>query len=387
MAAQNRLVLPTFDAKSYNPNAAFNFLRDFETYCRGHEIADAEKPDYLACGLRDNARDWFTQFCLDDVEEGKNWNTMRQSFVDNFTAPVPMAHKAQMAADCRQRSDEDCRAFAIRVANLAYQIVDGLPPAERPTVHATIQPPPAQDGNLPPVIAADITLDDLQTKTVARPFARKQACILFIAGVRPSIREKLLVMKTWTTWTELKDAAYQVEAAIVPAAVAKQTTKFTTHNNLQPVHAVEETEPPAQQQQQQQQPIAPVTNRPKSNNHNRAKGRGRQQQQQHNNGQQRSFKASPHPQQHHSHQAAVTCYYCGGQYHTERHCLAKQTKNASAATSAIIPQPPALYQQPLYQPTPYQPQQQQQQQQGQQQQHAQLYQQHPQNVQDFYEGV
>ena len=63
-----------------------------------------------------------------------------------------------------------------------------------------------------------------------------------------------------------------------------------------------------------------------------------------------------------------------------------KNKNASAATSAIIPQPPTLYQQPLYQPTPYQQQQQQQQQQGQQQ-HAQLYQQHPQNVQDFYEGV
>ena len=96
--------------------------------------------------------------------------------------------------------------------------------------------------------------------------------------------------------------------------------------------------------------------------------------------------ASPHPQQHHSHQTAVTCYYCGGQYHTERHCLAKQAKNASGATSSIVHQPPTMYQQPMYQPVPIQPPQQQQQQQEQQQ-HAQQYQQPPQPAQDFYEGV
>ena len=67
----------------------------------------------------------------------------------------------------------------------------------------------------------------------------------------------------------------------------------------------------------------------------------------------------------------MTCYYCGGQYHTERHCLAKQAKNASGATSSIVHQPPTMYQQPMYQPVPIQPPQQQQQQQEQQQQQQQ----------------
>lgn len=378
--AQARLVLPTYTAKVYEPTEARNFLQDFETFCTAHAVPDAEKPSYLASALKDSARDWLTQFTLDDLDNGTNWATMREAFKETFTAPVPMAHKAQMAADCRQRQDENVRSFAIRVANLAYQIVDGLPPAERPTIPVTVQPPPA-DGADPPVVAANVTLNDNQTLVVSRPFARKQACILFIAGVKEKIREKLLVNTSWTTWDELKTLAYTVEAAIMPAAVVKQTTKFTTHNVLQPVHAVDAAGAGDQQQQQQQhqQPIAPVSNRGKSN---KGKGRGRQQQQNQQD-QPRSYKASPHPQQHNSHTAAVTCYYCGGTYHTERHCLAKQSKQATGSTGAVAPQDQQQQQQVFHAQ-----QQQQQLYAGQQQQ--QLYagqQQQQPPFQDFYGGV
>ena len=372
--AQVRLILPTYNAKMYKPTEARNFLQDFKTYCTAHGVPDAEKPNYFASALKDSARDWLTQFTLDDADNGANWPSMRDAFQETFTAPVPMAHKAQMVGDCRQRQDENVRSFAIRVANLAYQIVDNLPPAERPTVRVAVQPPAAADGNVPQVVAADVTLDDNQTRVVCRPFARKQACILFIAGVKAIIRDKLIVNTTWTTWDELKQLAYAVEAAVMPASVAKQTTKFTTHNSLQPVHALQPVDgygnymmaPPLPQQQQQQpaQPIAPIANKNKP--YGKGKGRGRQQ----TDGQPRTYKASPHPQQHNSHQAAVTCYYCGGTFHTERHCLAKQAKQATGATGAIQGQQHQQQQNP--------PQQQHQQQAGQQQQ---------QHIQDFYGGV
>lgn len=319
-----RLNLPTYDAKIFDPHVAKSFLTQYEVYGETYNLTDGQKLNTLATALTGNAALWFST--LREDNPGITWPEVRTEFEEFWTAPVPRANRAALAADCKQQPNEEVRPFLVRCLSVA----------------ATAIPPP-MGANLPEFSSTGTDADNAQRTITHRlteaqgriltsQYFRKQiAANLFIAGCHPNMRQALMLTSRWQTWEDLRAEAIRIQATIAPQHHSRQLQHFRSGQQVsavdqdllsqlqqaqpQPYH-----QPPAQQQQPQLQDVNAVSNRGKS-----SKGKSQKK---------KSFKASPHPNQPKTHEIPIQCHYCGGTYHTERHCLAKQSANA-AATGAI----------------------------------------------------
>lgn len=318
--AIQRLALPTYDARTFDPQAARAFLMQYENYAVAYALTDAQRVQTWGTALTGNAALWFDN--LREAEPDLTWADARQKFEAYWTAPVPRANRAVLAADCKQHPGEEVRAFMQRCLSVA----------------ATAIPPP-QEGALPrlTVTGADVTgnHDERTITTIltaehgrvltSHYFRKQTAANLFIAGCHQPMRQALLLTAAWDTWEDLEGEAIRLQETIAPHHIKKQLDHFA------PVHAVAMApmgQLPVQQQpqqprgQQQQQPLQPPSV-------NAASTQGGKQKT-------RKPKSKPHPEQQKTHHYPVKCYYCDGMYHTERHCLAKQAAKAAAAASSAV---------------------------------------------------
>ncbi len=340
-----RMAMPVFHGECYDPMSARAFLADFETYCRTYAIDDDDKVTTLQTALRGEARGWYLQH--ENITETPTWDNTKKFFLRYWTAPVPRVNRGQMVANCKQYQGENVRNFLTRCCNLAFETL--FPP--NPTSLPNNIRGQVQNGNAAAFEATiPWTADFL--KPVHAFYAKEKAMDIFIAGCLPPLKHHLALNKTWSTWDELLDVAMAVEATVMPHLISKQVGQFSGGQNQRQVNAVSDGQTTSAQQQMEVAPVSHKggvrpwqTSKPASNNSTGTKPKSKP-------------KASPHPQQHNTHSQPVTCYYCGGKFHTERHCLAKHGNKATAPVAAAAPAPPATTA-PPQQPTFAQPQQQQ----------------------------
>ncbi len=194
-------------------------------------------------------------------------------------------------------------------------------------------PAPAAAGAAAPAAApapfdAQIQMDEADILPIHQFYAEEIAINIFAAGCLPQMKHHIALNKTWSTWSELEDLAIAVEATVHPNSLTRQMSQFNSSGGHQ-VNAVHTT---ATAESSEDAQVAAQYGKQKSNK-NQGQNKKQNQQQQHKN----KPKAAPHPQQQNTHTHPVTCYYCGGKYHTERHCLAKQNNKASAPVAATAP--------------------------------------------------
>ncbi len=319
---QIRMALPQFSAKVYDPQQAKSFMDDFTNYCRLYNIADANKVDTLASALRDDARTWLQQH--QHTATRVTWNNTKAAFLAYYTAPVPRVNRAQMVASCKQKSNEGVRAFLARCCCVAFETMDPPQADSRPVLHRTVGAGQAQQ-------AIDVTIEDDEIKPIHAFYAQELAMNIFVAGCHENLRKQIALNKDWNTWAQLTTLAISVEETLAPAQISRQLQQYagTSAVDAQPKDA-EQSAVAQVASKKKQKPAAAQPNQPK-----------------------RTPKGQPDPQQHRTHSHPVTCYWCGGQYHTERHCLAKQKKMAgrpavAAATAAPPPPPQPTYAQATY---------------------------------------
>lgn len=327
--AQNRLALPVFEAKVYDPAAAKAFRDDYLNYCNAYLLDDDDKLLTLATALRGNARAWLTQHFNVVGRENADWQTTDEAFLKHFTAPVPRANRATMAADCKQKPGEGVRDFLNRCCNLAFEIA--APFEGRIHVVKDVTPPAAGD---PPVqqpnFDLDVALDKNDLAELIRFMSLERAIDLFCHGVNDKIKGPLNLDKSWETWEQLQETAIAIEQTVSPHTLDKQLRAFSSGTSTAQTHAVAAVAAPTAT------PTAAVAEKKKP-----------------------KFKpkAPPDQDQHRSHSNPVICYYCGGTYHTQRHCLAKQKAAAAAQSNvgAVHQQQPRQQQQQHQQPGYVQP--------------------------------
>ena len=331
MANNMNLALPKFSAASSDPTLAETFLDQYDNYCTVHALTDDQKVSTLYSALTGNAAVWFRN--AKTANQEITWADVRQKFKDYYTAPVPRANRAEIAAKCIQKTDEDTRTFLQRCLATANQCipVPGNGGLVARTIHVTI------DG-------AQHNVDYLPTEADAKVWTQvyrhETAVNLFIAGCDAATRRALLLDARWTTWEELCTNAIRIQATVNPTSIARQLRTFTgpaPKPSTPTVAAITPTAPAgADGQATHGQTINPVTGGQNFRGRGKGKGRSGSSKPPPDN----SNKPPPHPQQPKTHQHPVQCYYCTGQYHTERHCLAKQASNGLVGSVAPPPPPP-----------------------------------------------
>ena len=296
----------------------------YDNYATAYALTDVQKVQTWGTALTGNAALWFDN--LKESDPDLTWANARNKFEAYWTAPVPRANRAVLAADCKQHPGEEIRAFMQRCLSVATTAI-----------------PPPEEGALPEIRirGRDVAGNHEERTILATPtaahgklfanhyFRRQTAANLFIAGCHQPMRQALLLTAGWETWEDLELEAIRLQESIAPHHIKKQLEHFA------PVHAVApaplgqqqqqqlQQQQPRGQQQQQQPPQQPPAINAASGQSGKPKGR-------------KPPKGKPHPDQQRTHQYPVRCYYCDGQYHTERHCLTKQTaRAASAAANAV----------------------------------------------------
>lgn len=323
-----RLACPIYEGKHYDPSAARAFLAEYNVYCNAYNLNDASKFETLQTALKGEARFWLLSHM--DMTPDANWTTALAAFRQHFTAPVPRASRAAMAAECRQRANEGVRQFLTRCSRVAFETTST--PAELPTRQRQV---PVDGGG---VIDVDVQPDDADIAAARRFWAIDKAMDLFVAGCNNKIREPLVLDKTWATWQEMSDRAILIEQSVHPQQLDRQVRNFGPG----PVHAVDDARP--QQQQQQPGPPPPPAAPPAAPVAPVGGARARPK---------RQYKGRPDPQQQPTHAKPIICDYCGGKFHIASGCLAKK-KAAPAANIYAVQGPPQAPQWQQQQP-PQQP--------------------------------
>ena len=318
-AIQQRLPCPTYDGRVYDPSAARAFLAEYDVYAEAYALTDAQKLSTLQTALKGEANLWL----LSDIDmsppEQRTWTTARANFIAHFTAPVPRASRAIMAAECRQKPNEGIRNFLTRCSRVAFETTST--PDELPATTRRMRPDDAAADA--PRVTVTIRPNAADIAAARRFWATDKAMDLFVAGCHEKIRLQLAMDRSWATWQELSDRAIAIEQSLAPQALDRQIHPFRAH-----VNAV--ADQPQQPQPPQQQPNPPAPTNAIGNGGragaNRANGHGqannRQQQQQRRRGGKPGVK--PDPQQQPSHRVPIICDYCGGKFHIASSCLAKQ---------------------------------------------------------------
>ena len=340
MANFPNLALPKFSADRYDPDLANTFLAQYDNYRTTYNLDDARSVSTLYSALTGNAAVWFKN--LKDSEPTVTWDTVRERFEAYYTAPVPRASRAEIAAKCKQKPEEEIRTFLKRCLATANQCI----------------PVPAAGGLVEQTITVRIdgtnhnvpftpTVDHARVWT--QVYRHETAVNLFIAGCDSATRHALLLDARWTTWDELCKEATRIQSTIHPDSVARQLRSYTGPAPHSGAHvsavAPGAAAPPTPQLPPPPPPpgqsLAPVTGgKTHRGSSSKKKSRGPS-----TGGRSDSNKPPPHPQQQKTHQHPVQCYYCTGTHHTERHCLAKQ--QAAGTVGAVQqpaqpPPPPAL---------------------------------------------
>ncbi len=371
MAGPARMALPVFSGHQFDPLSATAFLQDFENYCRLYAIDDDDKPNTIASSLKDDARAWLLQ--LKNITSSADflWDHIKRQFLAYWTAPVPRANRFQLAADCKQKPGEAVRTFLSRCCNVAFETLTPMSGDVLGDMAREVTAPAvAADGNDPAQIERDFTasfiLDPDDLREVNMYYAKEFAMNLFVAGCHPQVRHHLSLDKSWDSWEELMSLAISIEATVAPGTLSRALKQFDPALSKSNVNAVSDVADapstpdlgsasarpgPAQ--------VAPVgqTRSPRS-----AKPKGRPPPRGPPRPKAPQPQAAPDPQQRRTHTNPVTCYFCGGQFHTERHCLAKQKRLALAPHNAVsfaafppLAQPAPGYGLPEYPAPPVQP--------------------------------
>ncbi len=351
MAGPARMALPVFSGHQFDPLSATAFLQDFENYCRLYAIDDDDKPHTIASSLKDDARAWLLQ--LKNITSSADflWDHIRRQFLAYWTAPVPRANRFQLAADCRQKPGEAVRTFLSRCCNVAFETLTPMSGDVLGDMAREVTAPAvAADGNNPAQIERDFTatfiLDNDDLREINMYYAKEFAMNLFVAGCHPQVRHHLSLDKSWDSWEELMSLAISIEATVAPGTLSRALKQFDPALSKSGVNAVSDVASapappadgaaPARPGPNQVAPIGqsrpPKSSKPKGRPPPRGPPRPKAPQPQ----------APPDPQQRRTHTNPVTCYFCGGQFHTERHCLAKQKRLALAPHNAVsfAPAPP-----------------------------------------------
>ncbi len=351
------MALPVFTGHHFDPMGATAFLQDFDNYCHVYEIDDDHKPSTIASALKDDARAWLLQLKNITAVADFDWAHIREQFLVYWTAPVPRANRFQLAADCKQKSGEAVRTFLSRCCNVAFETITPMTVETLGGLGRTVTVParPAEDGT-PAQIERDISttfsLEEDELREVNMYYAKEFAMNLFVAGCHPQVRHHLVLDKSWESWEDLMGLAISIEATVAPNTLSRALKQFDPAlSKSSGVAAVSDTAPA---------PAAPPVSAPtapsvaavgQGRSTKPPRQKGRQQPRQPPKSKPPQPQAPPDPQQRRTHQQPVVCYFCGGQYHTERHCLAKQRRLAMAPQNAVsMPQnpPPVQWPQQFY---------------------------------------
>ena len=325
-----RLPCPTFSAKEFNPSEARAFLDQFDNYATAYALTDPVKLQTMSTALTDNALSWFLRFKTVTTGDDFNWNTFRTQFIGKFTAQVPRANGGLMMFNCKQKPGETVRTFIDRCFNLAKELQPTPRADQMKTMTAQIVPDNAAAGA--PAVPITWTLREEDRTMINTHYIQEKAIDLFLYGCFDKVRQAILLNKTWETLDQLEAAAIAVEQSVMPTALSAQLTQYGAPKAAVCFMSDGTTSQYAQPQEGAAPPAAPICT---MNHGHKGKKQSNKKKQSSSSSGDRQYKAKPHPNQHETHTAPVTCYYCGGQKHTERHCLAKKAAAAAQPVSNI----------------------------------------------------
>lgn len=277
-----RLPIPILTGQG-TPVEAANFVPMFEAFCTSAGIQLDN--DIIAClrhALQGPALEWLKLFQFENKEEGRVWELVKQGLLTRFAPPLTAIQARRAEIAIKQRPGEKVEEFFVRAKATSKNTL------------TLITAEDAGPANAPGNLAAN-HLDRIHLF-----YFKQRALTLFITGLLPSLQEKVMANTSWHTITEC-----------ISTAIHYETTAKDNNTNAAPKYAGVV--------------VAAAGARPKP----RAKqgNRGRP-----------APKHQPHPQQQRSHNFPITCYYCGGSYHTEKTCMARRGAQG-AHINNIHPQP------------------------------------------------
>lgn len=353
MANLPNLALPKFTAERYDSDLAESFLAQYENFITTYDLTPQQSVKTLHSALAGNAAVWLKN--LLDASPDITWERAKEAFKTYYTAPVPRAHRAEIAAKCRQRPDEEIRTFLQRCLATANQCIPCPQAGGLASQRITVR---VNDHNH----QVDYTPTADNARVWTQVYRHETAVNLFIAGCDSAVRNALLLDARWTTWDELCQEATRIQSTVHPESLRSQLRVYTggapRHGHVSslstqaapPSSHAPAPPPPSAQLPPPAQAITPLTGgrRGPGSGKGKAKAAGAKG---------GKPKPAPHPQQQQTHQHPVQCYYCTGTHHTERHCLAKQAAaglvnpiSGPAAAAPALPQLPAPG--PLQPPAP-----------------------------------
>lgn len=261
-----RLPIPILTGQG-TPVEAANFVPMFEAFCVSAGIT--EPKDTIAClrhALQGPALEWLKLFQFERKKDGQDWQAVKAGLLTRFAPPLTQIQARRAEIAIKQRPGESVEEYFVRAKATAKNTLT--------SITAEIAGPSNAPGML--------TNDHLEQ--IHLFYFKQRSLSLFVTGLLPALQDKVMANTSWQDIGNCVDIARHYE-----------TTSRDNNTNAAPKYAGV---------------VAAATSR--------AKPRPRSTQRN------RSSRQAPHPQQVRTHQNPISCYFCGGTYHTEKTCLAKK---------------------------------------------------------------
>ena len=348
--ANAHLLCPTFDGSSRSN--ARHFLELFDGYCASANINNNERVLPLLAAMKDTALTWIRLWRDANDAHKDDFARLRTAFEARFAAEMPRASRVRTLMTCQQRAGEHAHEFWERCLVQTKACLTNTPP-DWNALH----------------VAGDHAdeVPDVFKKKLHFSY-QKELCInVFCWGLLPQLKERVLAAN-WTTSDECLEAARHQEEALLrsrPGAgdpiAASYADMFYAATHPDPYF------PPDPFARADAAPILMnnIRNAPQHYDHlplPRGRGRGRARGRggpappgrggtsagpsRATTPQPSAPQGRPHPRQQRSHDQPIVCHWCGGQYHTERYCLAKQAYDAAQGNGGAGAAQPAGPQHP-----------------------------------------
>ena len=293
---------PTFDGG--NASKARHFIELFEGYCASANLNNNDRCLPFLAALQGPALTWLRLWREENADNAGDYAATLAAFRARYDVVLPRATRLRMLMECRQAAGENVRDFSERALTHAKACMTNNPPNWAPLA-----------------VAADNVGNATNAfkRKLHFHYQRLLAMDVFCWGLLSSLRDQVLALDI-DDFDNLVAAAARIEEAQSKERKPAPISALAPAHHLAPVQA-----PPA--------PAAAAmfaTHRAPSRGRPAAAGGARPRSRSSSAGRNRSaapgnrFAAKPHPSQPRSHSVAIECNYCGGTYHTERFCLAKE---------------------------------------------------------------